>query len=134
MISDRRYMTELRPSLKMEHRGLLRFWDLPFPVVRMFDISSVAIGEMRGGHAHRTCDQVFYCVRGRCDMILKTGKDQDFSRYGMRGQGLSWGSAVLVPRMTWIELINFTHDAVITVLCSEEYKPPITDFEEFLKG
>jgi hypothetical protein len=41
---------------------------------------------------------------------------------------------VLVPRMHWIVLSDFSPDAVVTVLCSEPYTPPITDFEEFVKG
>ena len=122
----------LEPKVFPSETGTLRVWDLPWKAVREFDIGGVPYRATRGKHAHRTCDQIIRCVCGAPKLngafVLTTFDGPigtDWTMYS--------GDAVLVPRMHWIELSHFSPDAVATVLCSEPYTPPITDFDEFLK-
>lgn len=107
--------------------GTLRVWDLPWPAVREFEIRGVPPDASRGNHAHKTCDQIIRCSAGQFMLTTQT------SDKSIRAWPMTPGFAILVPRMNWIVLNEFSKDAVVTVLCSEEYKPPITDFEEFLR-
>jgi hypothetical protein len=109
-------------------RGCLHVLDIPFPVVRAFEIRDVNPVAIRGNHAHRNCDQIIRCITGECMMTTQS------SAKSIRSWILRPGTAVLVPRMHWIMLCEFTVDCIVSVLCSEKYVPPITDFEEFLKG
>jgi hypothetical protein len=108
-----------------DERGLVHVWRLPFAAVRAFEIRSVPVGARRGGHAHRTCDQVIGCSAGSF-LLRVTPQNRP-----MRELLMVPGMKVLVPRLHWIELLDFSFDAVVDVLCSEPYSPPITDFNEF---
>ena len=46
--------------------------DVPFPIKRFMEISSVPEGETRGYHAHKTNEQLLLCFAGR--IIIKTEK------------------------------------------------------------
>lgn len=119
--------TILHSERHISDTGVLQVWIPPWPVVREFEIRGVKPGAIRGHHAHRTCDQIIRCSSGR---FLLTTQTSDKS---LRAWPMNPGDAILVPRMNWIELSEFTENAVATVLCSEGYVPPITDFEEFLR-
>lgn len=107
--------------------GILNVWTLPFPVVREFEIRGVINGATRGNHAHRTCDQIVRCSAGSFFMSTQTSDEN------VQGWDMSVGCAVVVPRMNWIILSEFSPSAVATVLCSEEYKEPISVWEEFVR-
>jgi len=47
--------------------------DLPFPIARVFVVYGVPSGEVRGDHAHRACEQVLVCLRGRCLVTCDDG-------------------------------------------------------------
>lgn len=120
-------MTDFQQKLVRDERGVLHVLNsLPFPAVRMFAIAKVPPGMKRGGHAHRTCQQVIYCVAGGCRLDLSTGRTGN-------SHAMTPGYAVHVWPMTWIVLRDFTPDAVLVVLASEPYTRPISDEGEFLR-
>ena len=108
-------------------RGILNVWNLPFAVVREFEIRGVTNGTTRGNHAHKTCDQIIRCSAGSFFMTTQSGEE------GVQAWDMGIGCAVVVPRMNWIVLSEFSPSAVATVLCSEEYKEPISVWEEFVR-
>src|ERR1041385_3119368 len=117
----------LKPQRFIGDTGVLNVWDLPWPCVREFEIRGVVNGATRGNHAHRTCDQIIRCSAGSFFLTTQNGDD------GIHGWDMGVGMAVLVPRMNWIVLSEFSPSAVATVLCSEPYSEPISNFDEFLK-
>ncbi len=85
-----------------------------FDIKRVYWIEGSPDLVKRGRHAHRTCDQVFYCLKGQ--VFFKTeekGKKPDIIPI-IIGQGLT------VPRMVWHEM-TFRGNAVLMAIASEEY-------------
>lgn len=111
-----------------DERGLIYVWGLPFAAVRAFEIRSVPAGARRAGHAHRTCNQIIGCSAGSF-LLRLTPQNRAVREWPMVP-----GMKVLVPHLHWIELLDISIDAVVDVLCSEPYSPPITDFDAFQRG
>src|SRR3990167_8199188 len=120
-------MHDFATQLFQDESGTLHVLNtLPFPAVRAFAIAKVPQGQTRGHHAHRACEQVAYCVAGGCRLELSNGRTG-------RNCELTPGAAVHIPALTWIVLRDFTPEAVVVVLASEAYSPPISDEAEFLR-
>lgn len=115
-----------------DSRGSLSFLesgrDVPFDIRRVYYLHDVPYGAERGGHAHRQLRQAIIALSGSF-----TARTHD---------GVSWSEdllsdpaeALLVPRMTWRELVGFTSGAVCVVLASEYFDEAdyIRDFGEFV--
>lgn len=103
----------------------LEFNDLPFIPVRMFYISNVTSGTVRGEHAHRKCKQIFICLDGH--IILSTVNKTQCVNYS-----LSYGNAFYIPPMVW-SWQEFYDGGTALVLASEEYDENdyIRDYQEF---
>jgi hypothetical protein len=105
-------------------RGMLRAMDLPFQAVRIFTISDVGPKTSRGGHAHRTCSQLLYSTSGHITGRIR-GREWDLpTTFSERDL------AILIPPLNWIDITEFSPDAVLVVLADEPYSLPITDFAE----
>lgn len=115
-----------------EDRGRLRVLDpLPFLAKRMFVISDVPPFMKRGEHAHRTGSQVISCVAGSFYVLLRWA---DGTTKGTRLDANGTVS-VYVPPMTWIDVCNFSMDAVCVVMASDSYNPAdmITSYETYMR-
>lgn len=89
--------------------------DIPFEIKRVFYMHDVVPGAARGGHAHRETDQFAVAVSGSVRIVVSDGKDA-------REVILDTPSAgVLLPRMTWTCLTDFSPGAVCVVLASTHY-------------
>lgn len=113
-------------------RGSLSFLeggrDIPFEIKRVYYLHDVPFGAERGGHAHRRLQQAIIALSG--SFVVRTH------------DGLTWNEdlladptqALLVPTMTWREIVNFTSGAVCVVLASDHYDESdyIRDFDDFL--
>ena len=99
----------------------------PFDVIRVFCISGVPVGARRGGHALRTCKELIVAVCGGFDAISDDGNARTCRRLDSAESGL------YVPALTWLELENFSRDAVCLVLASEAYSETahISIYSEF---
>ena len=115
----------------LDRRGNLSFIEedsqLPFKVRRVYWIYDVPGGEKRGGHAFRETQEMIVALSGSFDVLLHDGeKEYKFSLnrsyYG-----------VLVPKMMWRQLENFSTNSLALIIASTDYsrKEYIYDFEEF---
>ena len=117
----------------MDERGSLTVIeaekDIPFVVRRAYWIYDVPVGQERGKHANRMTYQYLVAVKGRVEITLE-------NKEGKRAYVLDRpDKGVLIPPMTWNELLSFSEDAVLLVLSSQPYRPEmyINSYEEFLR-
>jgi hypothetical protein len=116
----------------VDERGKLSFaelgGDLPFSPARYFLVYDVPVGETRGGHAHRTCEQYMIAVGGAVRVTLDDGGSRSEHVLDSPHLGLH------VPGSIWGEQRYLTEDARLLVLASQPYDPTdyINDYQQFL--
>ena len=114
-----------------DQRGSLAFGEaeqhIPFPIRRVFWTYDIHDDNMRGDHAHRTCEMVLVPIGGSFDIELDDGENTMMLHMDNPSQG------VYIPPLVWCRLMNFTTDAACISLASEEYRAEdyIQDYEEF---
>jgi len=115
-----------------DERGALTFAEvgdgLPFAPKRYFLVYDVPVGAMRGGHAHRRCEQYLVAVRGTVAVALDDGESKTEYLLERPNQGLH------IPAGIWGAQRYASEDACLLVLASERYDPEeyLTDYAEFL--
>jgi oxalate decarboxylase/phosphoglucose isomerase-like protein (cupin superfamily) len=120
------------PRIK-DHRGNLSFVEedsqLPFKIRRVYWIYDVPGGQKRGGHAFRETEEMIVALSGSFDVVLNDGEKEyrfslNRSYYG-----------VLVPKMIWRMLENFSTNSLAVILASTDFSKSdyILDFELFRK-
>jgi hypothetical protein len=87
----------------------------PFDIKRVFYMHDVSKGSDRGGHAHRDTDQMAVAVHGSVKVMVSNG----FEFRTVVLDSPSWG--ILLPRLTWTRLTDFSEGAVCMVLASTHY-------------
>jgi hypothetical protein len=96
-------------------------------VKRVFVLYNIQPGSTRGGHAHRLQHQLLLMPAGSCTASTeeKTGR----SKYVLS----SPREGLYVPPLVWIDLCDFSTDAVCLVLASDIYDEGdyIRDYNEF---
>ena len=103
--------------------------NVPFDIARVYWTYDVPSGERRGGHAHRTCEEIIIAVSGSFDVMLDDGKGhQQTFHLNHPYQGLYVGTGI------WRTLEDFSSGAVCLVLASELFDEEeyIYDSDEFL--
>ncbi len=89
---------------------------LGFSVNRIFIISGVPTGEIRGNHAHKICSQVLIATSGSMKVSWKNA-----TKTGMFELN-SPSKMLIVPPMNWLKLFDFSGvTASLTVLASHNY-------------
>ncbi len=103
--------------------------DIPFAIRRVYYIFATGAGVTRGLHAHRDLRQVMVCIHGSCRVWLDDGKEKISVPLASNSQGL------LLDRMMWHEMYDFSPDCVLLVLASDFYDESdyIRDYAEFLR-
>ena len=101
--------------------------EYPFDIKRIFYMHNIVDGEKRGGHAHPDTDQMAIAVSG--SVIISTFLDSKTQEFVLDDPTVG----LLLPRMTWTELRNFSPSAVCLVLANTLYDPSlvIRDFDEY---
>lgn len=89
--------------------------NVPFEIRRVYYLYDVPGGESRGGHAHRTLQQMVVAASGSFDVLIDDGKNKRVVSLNRPYLGL-----LIVPGL-WRELLNFSSGAVSLVLASEPY-------------
>lgn len=89
--------------------------DVPFEVKRFFLTYAIPSEEVRGEHAHRSCQQFIFCVAGKLTFTVDDGKNKEDFLLSDPTVGL------YVPPMTWGVQSNYSNDAVQLVLASQWY-------------
>jgi len=103
--------------------------ELPFRVKRVYYLYDVPGGSERGGHAHKTLQQLIIAASGSFDVILDDGFMKKTVHLNRPNYGL-----MVVPGI-WREIINFSSGAICLVLASDLYNPSdyIRNYQEFIE-
>lgn len=102
--------------------------DIPFEPQRVFFVYAVPSSEVRGAHAHRSCQQLLVCVHGRVNVVVDDGLHREEFVLDASHMGLH------VPAMIWATEYQYSADAVLMVLASHAYDAAdyIRDYDAFL--
>ena len=116
-----------------DHRGMLIALEpernVPFPIRRVYYLFATKRDVHRGCHAHRHLNQLAIPVCGSVTILLDDGRGPVEVVLNDPSQGL------LLGRMVWRELYDFSEDCVLMVLADQPYDPDdyITDYDAFLR-
>ena len=104
--------------------------DIPFSIKRVYYMYDTAEGVSRGGHAHKSLEQILICVHGSCKVLLDDGADKKIVSLEKPYEGLYLANNI------WREMYDFSSDAVLMVLASKLYDENdyIRSYDEFLKN
>lgn len=102
--------------------------EIPFQIKRVYYIYETAKNVRRGYHAHKSLQQILFCVHGTCTIHLDDGKECAEVRLDKPYEGL------YISNRMWREMYDFSEDAVLMVLASELYDEAdyIRDYQEFI--
>jgi dTDP-4-dehydrorhamnose 3,5-epimerase-like enzyme len=116
-----------------DNRGMLVALEadrnVPFEIRRVYYLFATRNGVHRGRHAHRRLNQLAVTVRGSVTFLLDDGTGPVTVVLDDPSQGL------LLGRMVWRELYDFSEDCVLMVLADQLYDQNdyITDYADFLR-
>ncbi len=101
--------------------------DIPFAIRRVYHIFDTQDGVRRGLHAHRQLQQVMVCLKGSCQLLLDDGQEKMILNMQNNSRG------ILLDRMIWHEMYDFSSDCILLVLASDYYDESdyIRDYSEF---
>ncbi|WHN66361.1 FdtA/QdtA family cupin domain-containing protein [Cysteiniphilum sp. QT6929] len=117
---------------KSDNRGSLIVAEaqknIPFEIKRVYCLYGLN-SESRGFHAHKDLQQVMVCLSGTCEVVLDNG----ISKKTVKLNNTS--KALLIDKMVWHEMHEFSADCVLMVLASDWYDESdyIRDYPCFLK-
>ncbi|HPO55891.1 MAG TPA: FdtA/QdtA family cupin domain-containing protein [Ignavibacteriaceae bacterium] len=102
---------------------------IPFEIKRVYYLYDIPGGEARGGHAHKTLNQIIIAASGSFDVLLDDGINKKVINLNRPYIGL-----YVVPGL-WRELLNFSSGSICMVLASEKYDESdyIRDYNNFTK-
>ena len=103
--------------------------NVPFVIRRVYYIFATQSDVHRGKHAHRHLHQLAVAVRGSVTFLLDDGSGPSEVVLNDPSHGLMLG------RMVWRELYDFSEDCVLMVLADQLYDQSdyITDYADFLR-
>lgn len=100
-----------------KNKGFLNFVpfeQLSFLPKRMFYVTGVPQGSVRGGHGHYKDNQYLICIRGEIEVELVSANSHQLIK-------LIPGDYCLMEHMMWSIQKYLTGDDILLVLCSEKY-------------
>ena len=118
---------------KIYDEGFLVFTEgikhLPFAIKRVYYIFDLEKGAVRGFHAHKKCQQVLFCIKGKVKMILDNGYQKEELILEKPDQG------IFIDKLMWHEMSEFNSDTILLVFASDYYKEKdyIRNYQHFLK-
>jgi hypothetical protein len=100
---------------------------VPFEIARVYYMYDVPGGATRGGHAHKTLEQLIVAMSGSFEVVIDDGTDRKTVLLNRSYYGLH-----LTP-MVWRELVNFSSGSVCMVLASAYFDEGdyYRDYDEF---
>lgn len=104
------------------------FKELPFIPKRIFFVSDVPAGAIRGGHAHYKTQQYIICIKGIIRVLLFDGTEK-------KEFVLKEGHGTLIDKLIWDSQQFMTGSDVLLVLASTEFNEVdyIKTEKQFLK-
>ena len=99
-----------------------------FEVKRIYSISNVGPERVRGQHAHKKLQQIFFALKGSFCLSVTNGTSRESVTVSHSDGGY------YLPSGYWRELSAFSTDAVCLVLASSPYSAEdyIFDYREYL--
>lgn len=109
--------------------ALEEYIDIPFEIKRVYYMYDTLEGVIRGGHAHKSLEQILICVHGSCKVRLDNGYEQKIVPLEKPYEGL------YISHYMWREMYDFSSDAVLMVLASKIYdeRDYIRSYDDFIK-
>jgi len=103
--------------------------EFPFTIKRVYWIYDVPGGEIRGSHAFRKTDELIVALSGSFNVVLHDGITERNYFLNRSYHGL------LVPRMIWRKLDNFSTNSLALMLASTGFDTGdyIRNFDTFLQ-
>jgi dTDP-4-dehydrorhamnose 3,5-epimerase-like enzyme len=92
----------------------LEFKDLPFFPKRIFTVSNVPKGYIRGNHAHYETKQLLLCLKGEILVHMDYGNYQ-------KEYTIKENESILVDNLVWDFQKFLTGEDILLVMCSTEY-------------
>ena len=119
------------PHITKDKQILTVAQDLPFFICRAFWITGMKKGDMRGGHAHKTLNQMFVCLSGSIHVKTYIPTKSDSNNWF--SNPLISNIGYLVPPMNWVDVEALEDNSSFLVLCDKEYDEGdyIRDKDEF---
>jgi dTDP-4-dehydrorhamnose 3,5-epimerase-like enzyme len=115
----------------LDERGNLSFFEnqkqVPFSIARVYWIYDVPGGEVRGGHAYKTLQEVIIALSGSFDVVLNDGKEEKTFSLNRSYTGL------YIPSMIWRRLENFSTNSLALIAADQPYNENdyIRDYSAF---
>lgn len=116
-----------------DERGNLSFFEndvqIPFSISRTYWIYDVPGGEVRGGHAYKSLQEVIIALSGSFDVVLHDGVSEKTFSLNRSYYGL------YVPKMIWRHMENFSTNSLAMIVSDQPYKENeyLRDFDQFKK-
>lgn len=103
--------------------------DIPFQINRVFYIYDSDSDVVRGQHANIKSDFVLINVAGKSKVRITDGKEEFIVELDRPMRG------VLIPRMIWKDMYDFSKDSVLLVLANTHYDGSeyIRNYDDYLK-
>jgi len=101
---------------------------IPFDVRRIYYLYDIPGGGNRGGHAHKSLEQLIVAGSGSFSVLLDDGQNKKIVTLNRPDYGL-----MVVPGI-WRELFEFSSGAICLVLASAKYDKNdyIREYDQFL--
>ncbi|KHN59331.1 sugar 3,4-ketoisomerase [Aeromonas hydrophila] len=101
---------------------------IPFEIKRVYYIYGSSSDVARGFHAHKELRQVAVCLSGQCRIVMDDGSKKEDVILDNPSQ------ALLIDKMQWHEMYDFSSDCVLMVLASDIYDESdyIREYENFI--
>jgi UDP-2-acetamido-3-amino-2,3-dideoxy-glucuronate N-acetyltransferase len=103
--------------------------NIPFEIKRVYYIFNTKKDVRRGFHAHKELQQVLIAVSGSCKVLLDDGKESIEVELNSPAKGL------LVDKLVWHEMYDFSDDLVLMILASDYYNEEdyLRSYDSFLE-
>lgn len=115
-----------------DERGNLTFFEslnqIPFQIKRTYWIYDVPGGEIRGGHAFKEQNEFIIALSGSFDVVVNENGSEKRIHLNRSYTG------VLIPKMSWRHLENFSTNSLALIVSDQEYEPAdyIYEYDTFL--
>ncbi len=115
-------------------RGNLSFIEnarhFPFAIARVYWVYDVPGGEVRGGHAYRSLQEVMIALSGSLDVAVDSGDGAEQVFHLNRSY-----RGLYVPQLHWRQMRHFSTNAVALVVASLPYDEDdyIYNYDDFMR-